>query len=288
MNIKKTLISFLIVSGLLLDGFFNLAFASASNPKNILEGTVFSVLTKQDITATKIEDAKIEKIKHSRATKFCRGVDKVKTTRKIVALTFDDGPDPKYTREILGILKQYDIHATFFVMGKNVESHPDIIKAAYMNGNVIGNHTYSHSYLTALSDDKIEDELTKTNKLIHDVIGEYPALFRPPYGARSVKSSCIVNKLGLMTITWSDTTNDYNEAKTTPEKIVAAIIKLAKPGAIILLHDGGGDREKTVQALPYIINILKEDDYEFLTVPELLNVDGYIKEAEPENSSPVK
>jgi peptidoglycan-N-acetylglucosamine deacetylase len=258
MNLKKLL--------LLLCGFCNLAFAniySYSAPDNVVQGSVFRSFKQPEIK------------KYQTAKKYGI-IGQIKTRKKIIALTFDDGPDPKYTGEILEILKQHNIHATFFVMGRHVELYPEMVKTTYKNGNVIGNHTYSHPYLTNLSDDRIESELVGTSKLIDHIIGKYPILFRPPYGAHPLKSTDIVNKLGFITITWNDTTNDYDEAQTTPAKIVNAVIKLAKPGAIILLHDGGGKREKTVKALPIIIETLKNEGYEFRTIPEMLKIDGYL------------
>jgi peptidoglycan/xylan/chitin deacetylase (PgdA/CDA1 family) len=201
----------------------------------------------------------------------------VKTRKRIIALTFDDGPHEKCTEEILEILKQNEIHATFFVIGRNLQAHPEIVKEAYKNGNVIGNHSFSHSRFTTLSEKEIVDELLKTNELIYNTIGVYPLLFRYPYGGCSDKSREVVDSLGFTTIAWCDATNDYDADKTTSEKIAEDIIKLAKPGAIIILHDGGGDREKTVQALPIIIKALKEKGYRFLTLPELLKVEAYRK-----------
>lgn len=206
----------------------------------------------------------------------CRGISGAHTRKKVVALTFDDGPNKKYTEEILEVLWLNEIKATFFVVGRNVDDHPGIAMAVFRDGHVIANHGYSHHHLNRLSGEAIETELTKTNTSIHKVIGVYPALFRPPYGACSLKSARVAKNLGLTTIMWSAMTDDYHNDSTTPEKIASAIIKLVRPGTIIGLHDGGGKREKTVVALQIIIDSLIDEGYEFLTVPDLLGVQAYV------------
>ncbi|EKE01312.1 MAG: polysaccharide deacetylase [uncultured bacterium] len=242
----------------------DLAFADPIAPKNsLVEAAILWRLKESPV-----------KEKTGRAMKICQGIEQAKTAKKVVALTFDDGPHPKHTREILEILKQHDIRATFFVIGKNAQRHPDVIKEADTDGNIISNHSYSHFYLTTLSSDDIETELQKTNNLIYKTIQKYPTFFRPPYGACSDKSTQIVDRLGFTTITWNVMTDDYSSRQTS-ERIAAYVIKHAKPGAIIGLHDGGGNREKTVGALPIIIKALKDEGYKFLTIPELLNIKAY-------------
>lgn len=209
------------------------------------------------------------------AMKVCRGIERAKTSKKVVALTFDDGPHQKYTEAILDILQRNNIRATFFVIGKNAQRYPQIIAKIYKNGNVIGNHSYSHFYLTKLTAEEVVAELTKTSELVSAVIKEYPILFRPPYGVCSVRSAEITRQLGFITIVWDDMANDYEVNHTTPEMIAADVIKLAKPGSIIGLHDGGGNRKKTVMALPIIINTLRAAGYEFLTLSEMLNIKAY-------------
>lgn len=211
---------------------------------------------------------------NSVVTRACRNTGKLETTRKIVALTFDDGPHEKYTGEILDILQQNNVKATFFVVGKNAKRYPNIIKKIYMSGHVIANHTYSHNDLTMLSDDEIETEITMASRVVYKIIDEYPMLFRPPYGACSTKTAKVVCGLGFRTIAWSDVANDY-DIKITYEKIANNIIDNVQPGAIIVLHDGGGKREKTVKALSIIINALRDKGYEFLTIPELLGIEAY-------------
>ncbi|MBU0744216.1 MAG: polysaccharide deacetylase family protein [Gammaproteobacteria bacterium] len=206
----------------------------------------------------------------------CRGIRKAHTTKKVVALTFDDGPSKKYTSEIFEILRINNIKATFFVVGKNAAEYPKVIKEAYQDGNIIGNHTYSHSNLSRLDGEDIDFELSKNSNIIHKLIGVYPTFFRPPYGICSDKSRRVAKNLGLKTIMWNDMVDDYHVNRTTPEKIASEIIELVTPGAIIGLHDGGGNRGKTVAALPIIIASLKNQGYLFLSLSELLDIPAYI------------
>jgi peptidoglycan/xylan/chitin deacetylase (PgdA/CDA1 family) len=252
MNIKKLLPLFLVASSVTFCNFYASAFADSSNPKSI--NYEYPVM------------------------KGCLGIGKLKTTRKVVALTFDDGPHQKYTGEILEILRLNNIRATFFVVGKNAQSCKECenaIQIAHRDGNIIGSHTYSHADLRKLTDDETKVELIRTNDIVYRLIRERPALFRSPYGGCYARTAKEVSDLGFTAIAWSDMTNDYDAAHMTPEKIASDIIRYVHPGAIIGLHDGGGNREKTVKALSIIINTLRNDGYEFLTIPELLNIRGY-------------
>jgi peptidoglycan/xylan/chitin deacetylase (PgdA/CDA1 family) len=221
------------------------------------------------------EIARIKREKYLACMKACQGIKNVHAQQKVVAVTFDDGPS-LYTNEVLNVLKENNIKATFFVIGTNVEEYPDIVKKIYDYGNVVGTHTYSHHYLPNLSDDNIETELIKNNILIGKIIGNTPKLFRPPYGSCSDQSRMIAQNLGLITILWNAVTDDYNHKNTTPTKIAFEIVSLVQPGTIICLHDGGGDRRKTVEALKIIILVLKNEGYEFLTVSDLLNIPAYL------------
>jgi len=195
--------------------------------------------------------------------------------KKVIALTFDDGPHLKYTEEVLNILKKNNIHATFFVMGGSVRNHPELLKEEFAAGNVIGNHTYSHPNLSKLTSSAIGQELNKNDAMIYKTIHVHPILFRPPYGACSELCTATITKLGYKKVTWHFLVNDWDVNKTSSEKIADQIIKNAKPGAIMAMHDGGGNREKTVQALPVIIDTLKKNGYQFVTVSELLKVSPY-------------
>jgi peptidoglycan-N-acetylglucosamine deacetylase len=197
------------------------------------------------------------------------------TSEKVVALSFDDGPSAKNTREILAILKQYNAKATFFVCGGNVKLHPDVLREEFGNGNEIGSHSYTHPMMNKLSEDSIRRELVKANDEIYKVINVRPVLFRPPYGASSERVRSVVNQLGMREVTWSFLVNDWDVNKTTSEKIADQIIRHAQSGAILAMHDGYIHREKTVQALPIILSELQKQGYQFVTVSELLKIKSY-------------
>lgn len=198
-------------------------------------------------------------------------------TQPKIALTFDDGPNEPYTSEILDILKKYNVKATFFVLGKNVERYPDIAKRIVKEGHSIGNHTYDHPYLLVQSKSHIEYQLRKTEQAIVTATGIKPRLFRPPYGVNSSWIYNILKENGYVTVEWSVTGHNGGR-DIPPEKIIGNVLNKAKNGSIILLHDGdrlirGADRRNIVRALPVIIESLQKDGYRLVTVPELLSLD---------------
>ena len=205
---------------------------------------------------------------------------------KTIALTFDDGPNPPYTTEILSTLASYNITATFFCIGENVQLYPATARAILAEGSVIGNHSYSHDANHALTEFGAQD-LTRAEQVIYQTIGVKPGLYCPPHGKKSPWEVDAVHDLGMNEVTWSDQANDQHVfaywGKPTPQRFADEIVERAKPGGIILLHDGYGlqhndanaDKSLTVKALPLIINQLKAEGYRFVTVPQLLNVPAY-------------
>lgn len=187
---------------------------------------------------------------------------------KVIALTFDDGPLPKYTQQILQILKKNDIKATFFWIGKNVEAYPQIGLQVVAEGHAIGNHTWSHSY------DKMRKatasyEIDDTAAIIESTTKVKTTLFRPPGGILTNGPAGYAMSKDYAILLWSADSKDYSR-KVSVDSIINKALKSARPGGMVLMHDGGGDRTRTVQALPTIINALKEQGYKFVTVPELL------------------
>ena len=207
----------------------------------------------------------------------CQGISKTETQDKIVALTFDDGPNGKLTEKILSILKEYDIKATFFVIGERAARQPELIKKIIQEGHVIGNHSYSHSRFPKLIPSEVEKELKTTSDLIFKITGKYPILFRPPYGYCSIQIANQIKEMGYKIITWSAMTNDWSSRVTSGE-VAKDILRRVTPGGIIGLHDGAHNENRSplIKALPKIIESLKARGYRFLTVPELLNVDPYL------------
>lgn len=192
---------------------------------------------------------------------------------KRVALTFDDGPHPLYTPLILDILKERNVRATFFVIGSQVERHPQLVRRIVDEGHIIANHSWGHPNLTMRSPQGVQKEMTDTNAAIAKVTGRIPRLMRPPYGGINAQVESQLDELGFKAILWSVDTRDWE--RLPPSEILSKVRNQTRPGGIILLHDGGGVREHTVTALPQIISYLEGEGYQLVTVPELLHVPAY-------------
>lgn len=185
-----------------------------------------------------------------------------------IALTFDDGPNPFYTPQILAILEHYKIKATFFCVGWQVENYPDLVRQEQKAGHVVGNHTWSHPYLSRLSGPEIVSELTRTSDAIQRASGVRPTFFRPPFGDFSSAALTRVYHLGLITVLWNDSPADW--LRQGVDVILNRTLSRAGDGAIILLHDGGGDRSQTVAALPFIIEGLHQRGFQLVTLQQLI------------------
>jgi len=191
--------------------------------------------------------------------------------KKPIALTFDDGPWPNTTSQILATLKKQKVKATFFVIGKHVKLYPPLIKKVVAEGHAIGNHTWSHEY-GHYTEAAAAQELDETAKLVYKTTGVKTALFRPPAGILNNGLVATAQEKKYAVIMWSVDSKDWRYRGNTSQSLVESVLKEAKPGGIVLMHDGGGDRTTTVQALPQIIAQLKKQGYTFVTVPELLEM----------------
>ena len=185
-----------------------------------------------------------------------------------IALTFDDGPNPYYTPQILTILQHYNVKATFFCIGRLVADYPALVKQEFAAGHTIGNHSWSHPNMALLTPASLQLQLSRTSDAIEAAIGVRPAFFRPPYGRMSVQELTQVYHDGLVTVVWNDEGQDWTRPGVNV--IIQRILGLARNGAIILMHDGGGDRSQTVAALPFIINGLQQRDFQFVTIQQML------------------
>ncbi|MCM3749298.1 polysaccharide deacetylase family protein [Paenibacillus pasadenensis] len=185
---------------------------------------------------------------------------------KVVALTFDDGPDVEITGEILDILKKENVKATFFVVGTRVKQNPEMLKRIADEGHVIGNHSYNHPQLGKASRSKILDELNRTDKLIENAVGYKPKLMRPPYGSSSSLLRSILDETGRQQVLWSVDTRDW--AGTSVKDMLANIDRNTKPGGNILMHSVG-PKLKTPELLPLLIKDLRAKGYTFVTVDQL-------------------
>ena len=190
------------------------------------------------------------------------------STTRAVALTFDDGPDPKWTPGVLQVLKREHVRATFFLVGENAAAYPGLVLQEKSAGCEIGNHTWDHPDLQSLSIRSMCSEVIRTQKTIARIIGPPPTLFRAPYGARDPLLWPICHIAGLSMVGWS--LSPWHGPSPSPESLVADTLRRCRPGEIILLHDSRGARGQTVQALPMIIDGLKSKGYTFVTVSELI------------------
>lgn len=191
----------------------------------------------------------------------------------LVALTFDDGPS-RYTPQILDILGKYDVKATFFVIGKNVERYPDIARRLVSEGHVLGNHTYSHPFWVPMETPRrIKAEVDQAETAIRNITGMSTDLFRPPHGWRSPWMVQMLKKNNFTVVTWTVSPNDWE--RISADVVAKRVLSGTHSGAIILLHDGletksNFQKENTIQALPVIISELKSRGYRFVTVPQLM------------------
>ena len=177
-----------------------------------------------------------------------------KETRQI-ALTFDDGPSLQNTEEILSILKQYGIRATFFVIGENAAADPDRIRMIHQAGHEIGNHTYTHSYISKIEKDALKEEIQKTEDILQSITGKRPRVFRPPGGIYDEASLAVLEEMGYRNILWSLDTRDWCMPKS--DTIASKIEENAVGGDIILFHDLNDKRLPTPQVLKRILPFLK-------------------------------
>jgi peptidoglycan/xylan/chitin deacetylase (PgdA/CDA1 family) len=189
--------------------------------------------------------------------------------RRVVALTFDDGPSI-YTSEVLGILRHFKIHATFFLIGQQVGPNAGLVREELADGNAIGDHTWTHANVSG-GGSFAYSQLASTRAAIRRASGYYtPCVFRAPYGAVGGGLFPVARSLGMLTIQWDVDPRDW--ARPGTGSIYSTIVGQARPESIILMHDGGGPRNQTVAALPSIIRTLRSRGYRFETVPELLGL----------------
>jgi peptidoglycan/xylan/chitin deacetylase (PgdA/CDA1 family) len=188
--------------------------------------------------------------------------------RRRIALTFDDGPSP-YTSRILDVLEREQVPATFFVLGENVAGHEDLLSRMLADGDVIGNHSFTHVDLSKASSAELT-QIDDTQNTIRAATGFTPCLLRPPYGRTSKKLLGALERRHLTSTLWSVNPQDFLRPGTA--KIRQRVLAGVKPGSIILTHDGGGDRSQTVAAIPSIVRTLKARGYTFVTVTDLLGL----------------
>lgn len=194
---------------------------------------------------------------------------KLAPEHKVIALTFDDGPWPKSTAQVLDILKKENVKSTFFVVGQNVRNYPDLTKRIVAEGHTIANHTWHHWY-HQMNPQVAAYEVANTTDIILKTTGVKTSLFRPPGGNMTNGVVNYARSSKYAVIMWSSDSIDYSRPGVP--RLINNIFRSARPGGIVLMHDGGGDRSHTVKALPEIINRFRKQGYKFVTIPELLEM----------------
>ena len=195
------------------------------------------------------------------------GINRAYTEAKIVALTYDDGPQPPYTKQILDVLDSHQIKATFFYVGQEIKKHPELVKLTLAKGHQLGNHSYSHLDLISDSAELIKSEIEGCDRLLRELGVRGEIAFRPPWGRRCLLLLDIIFAMKKPLIMWDIDAEDYRE-QDTPEIIANRVLEMVKPGSIILLHDAS---LRTVEATSIIIKNLKGKGYSFKTVSELIS-----------------
>ncbi|WP_054955842.1 polysaccharide deacetylase family protein [Paenibacillus dakarensis] len=192
---------------------------------------------------------------------------------KQVALTFDDVPDPRFTPQILNILKQKGVKATFFAVGNRAKKHPHILERIKREGHAVGNHSYNHALFNKLTLNEFIDQIERTNRIIKSITGLRPRLLRPPYGEINEEQLRWARKNNYKIVNWNVDSLDWKGL--SKEQVKRNILSTVGPGAIILQHGGGGvgtDLQGSINALPEIISELRAKGYTFVTLPDMLGV----------------
>lgn len=223
-------------------------------------------------------------------TRFMSTVVGCQTAQKIVSLTFDDGPIPGFTPQVLDILNHYEVQATFFLVGLNIIEFPAIAHKIVRAGHTVGNHGYSHVNLTERGFVDVFRELRNGHNVIKHTLGVHPVVMRPPYGARNFLTLLVARMLRYTVLHWSVSGEDWRgePASTIFERVLQAV----KPGSIILLHDGWSPqlkmtwsdhdlvnmRKPTIESLPMIIESLRGKGYKLIPITELLAMNPLVKQ----------
>jgi peptidoglycan-N-acetylglucosamine deacetylase len=183
---------------------------------------------------------------------------------RVVALTFDDGPHPAYTPQVLKILRKHHVKATFFVIGQQASAHPDLVRAIVDDGHTVGTHTWSHKDLSRLPAGRIRSEVGRAVDSVAATTGKIPDLFRAPYGSWSRPVFEVCAALGQTSIAWDVDPRDWDNPGAG--LIRSKILNQVGNRSIVLTHDGGGDRSQTVQALRNVLPVLLDSGYRFVGV----------------------
>ncbi|ABW29356.1 polysaccharide deacetylase family protein [Acaryochloris marina] len=218
-----------------------------------------------------IDDIDLKQRRHYHPPTKFQGVTingvKLPSDQKVIALTFDDGPWPKTTAKMLDILKEHQVEATFFVVGSNITRFPKLLQRVAKEGHAIGNHSWNHQYYyhhPALA----QKEIQRTAEIIEKYTGFKTKLFRPPGGY--LHNGLVAHARSQKHVTLMWTVDDTYTG--TVDKVINNVLNNASPGGIVLMHDGGDNRQLMIQALPHIITRLRQQGYKLVTIPQLLEL----------------
>ena len=194
------------------------------------------------------------------------------TQRKVIALTFDDGPYPPYTQQLLNVLAEKHVHATFFMVGENAAKHPELVREVQSAGHLVALHAGYHKDLLKLSPDEVRSNIAYGKSTLEGITGTQLHFMRPPHGFKDWSVISAIEDAGLLTINWSIIPRDWTNPGA--QVITDRVLEKAEPGAIVLLHDGDSPknkapREQTIEAVAAIIDKLRAQGYEFVTIEEL-------------------
>ncbi len=210
-------------------------------------------------------------ISKSRSFQIVGGlVPRVETTEKVIALTFDDGPAPKYTEEILSVLRTLDAPATFYLTGRECDNNPELLRAIIDAGHEIGNHTYSHRRLYFTPEATVAREVERTDAIFRAAGYDGPVTFRMPGCKRLLTTPIYLTRNKRTTVTWDLEPDSIAGVADSSDAIVDYVVDNARPGSIVLMHVMYDSRESTRKALPRILEQLSAEGYRFVTVSEML------------------
>lgn len=198
-------------------------------------------------------------------------LDHFPTDEKVIAFTFDDGPNPLYTRQLLDLFRNVEGKATFFMIGEQIDLYEEVAREVYAAGHEIGNHTYTHPNLTTLSLEAAQTEIIRNEQRIIQITGQKPAVFRPPYIGINEAVQQLIADDGYYTIgAVNGEAQDWNQPGT--DFIVEQTRKTVDKGKVLIFHDGYGDRSQSVEAVRLLLDELQAEGYRFVTVSELIEI----------------
>jgi chitin deacetylase len=253
----------LVMGGLLI--WNRWAGRAASRLRRIARATTLSLvaIAVVSVSAYKLVNARGYQL-------FGRVVDRVNTTEPVVALTFDDGPNPPYTEQLLATLRDRGVKATFFVIGGNVEKHPELAARIVSEGHELGNHSFSHDRMVLKSYPFIKEEVDRTDKLIRRTGYSGQINFRSPYSKKFILLPLYLSRVGKDNILFDVEPDSYSDVASSADRIVDYVAENAHPGSIILLHAENASRRESLEAVGGVIDALKARGFIFVTVSALL------------------